>query len=142
MDWPTPAQLDETIAASPRSREGDDHRTGFEHAAGGNPIPSGGSLDELRVAGRVESYTNGLPAVVQQHSRNGTPICSRVGQTPRRGQPRDLLGRDDGDSWLNNWPVKGRTAYPLLFDRNRQPKPAFNAVIQTSRLPQTPQKPR
>lgn len=35
----------------------------------------------------------------------------------------------DGQSWLNSWPWK-RTNYPLLFDRNRQPKPAFDAVVR------------
>jgi endo-1,4-beta-xylanase len=40
-------------------------------------------------------------------------------------------GIHDGYSWKNNWPIKGRTNYPLLFDRNYQPKPAFYAVIKT-----------
>ena len=35
----------------------------------------------------------------------------------------------DGDSWLNYLPIKGRTNYPLLFDRNYQPKPAYNSVV-------------
>ncbi|MGD0620332.1 MAG: endo-1,4-beta-xylanase, partial [Bryobacteraceae bacterium] len=39
-------------------------------------------------------------------------------------------GVTDGDSWLNNWPVRGRTSYPLLFDRSGQPKPAFDAVVR------------
>jgi len=39
-------------------------------------------------------------------------------------------GVTDGDSWRNTWPVSGRTSYPLLFDRNYQPKPAFDAVIR------------
>jgi len=39
-------------------------------------------------------------------------------------------GVTDGDSWLNNWPVRGRTSYPLLFDRAGQLKPAFDAVIK------------
>jgi endo-1,4-beta-xylanase len=34
----------------------------------------------------------------------------------------------DGDSWLNHFPWN-RVNHPLLFDRNRQPKPAFQAVI-------------
>ncbi|QJD79258.1 endo-1,4-beta-xylanase [Spirosoma rhododendri] len=38
-------------------------------------------------------------------------------------------GVNDGDSWLNGWPVRGRTNYPLLFDRKNQPKPAFYKVI-------------
>lgn len=39
-------------------------------------------------------------------------------------------GVRDGDSWLNNWPIQGRTTYPLLFDRNGDPKPAFDAVVE------------
>lgn len=39
-------------------------------------------------------------------------------------------GVTDGDSWKNNWPVRGRTNYPLLFDRQGQPKPAFYAVAE------------
>jgi endo-1,4-beta-xylanase len=41
-------------------------------------------------------------------------------------------GVTDADSWLNNWPVRGRTSYPLLFDRNCHPKLAFAAVIRTA----------
>ena len=39
-------------------------------------------------------------------------------------------GTHDGRSWLNDYPVKGRTNHPLLFDRLYQPKPAFKAVIK------------
>lgn len=39
-------------------------------------------------------------------------------------------GTHDGRSWLNDYPVKGRTNHPLLFDREYKPKPAFDAVIQ------------
>jgi len=40
-------------------------------------------------------------------------------------------GVTDGDSWLNSRPMRGRTNYPLLFDRASQPKPAFDKVILT-----------
>lgn len=42
-----------------------------------------------------------------------------------------LWGINDAQSWRNYWPVFGRSAYPLLFDKNNQPKPAFDAVIST-----------
>ena len=35
----------------------------------------------------------------------------------------------DGDSWLNYFPWD-RVNHPLLFDRERQPKPAYNAVMR------------
>ena len=44
-------------------------------------------------------------------------------------------GVNDGQSWLNNWPIKGRTNYPLLFDRNFKPKPAFEKVIEIKETP-------
>jgi endo-1,4-beta-xylanase len=36
----------------------------------------------------------------------------------------------DGHTWLNDWPVRGRTNHPMLWDRQLQPKPAINAVIE------------
>lgn len=38
-------------------------------------------------------------------------------------------GVTDGDSWKNNWPVRGRTNYTLIFDRNGEPKPAYYELI-------------
>lgn len=35
----------------------------------------------------------------------------------------------DKHSWLNNFPVRGRKNYPLLFDRNLQPKKAYWSVV-------------
>lgn len=40
---------------------------------------------------------------------------------------------DDGTSWLNNFPVRGRTNHPLLIDRILQPKPAFEEVVRVLR---------
>lgn len=36
----------------------------------------------------------------------------------------------DKTSWLNDWPIVGRTNYPLFFDRNYQPKPVVKEVIK------------
>lgn len=41
-----------------------------------------------------------------------------------------LWGVNDGNSWKNNWPIRGRTDYPLLFDRNNQAKPVLSSIIQ------------
>ncbi len=37
----------------------------------------------------------------------------------------------DRSSWLDNFPVRGRKDYPLLFDKNLQPKKAFWEVVNT-----------
>lgn len=36
----------------------------------------------------------------------------------------------DKYSWLDNFPVRGRKNYPLLFDQNLKPKKAYQAVVQ------------
>jgi endo-1,4-beta-xylanase len=41
-------------------------------------------------------------------------------------------GVRDGDSWLNYWPVMGRSNYPLVFDREGKPKPAFYKIIDAA----------
>ena len=46
-----------------------------------------------------------------------------------------LWGIGDGQSWKNNWPVRGRTNYPLLFDRSLQPKPAYHRVRSLTESP-------
>jgi lysophospholipase L1-like esterase len=51
---------------------------------------------------------------------------------------RDIIERvsfwnlHDGQSWLNYFPWR-RVNHPLLFDRNRRPKPAFDAVYEMLR---------
>ncbi|HTR01115.1 MAG TPA: endo-1,4-beta-xylanase [Candidatus Acidoferrum sp.] len=38
-------------------------------------------------------------------------------------------GSYDGMSWKNDFPVRGRTNYPLLFDRQLQPKLAYQRLL-------------
>jgi len=35
----------------------------------------------------------------------------------------------DRSSWLDNFPVRGRKDYPLLFDKDLKPKKAFSGVV-------------
>ena len=41
---------------------------------------------------------------------------------PRHISRVTFWGVTDGDSWKNDFPMRGRTDYPLLFDRNYEPK--------------------
>lgn len=42
-------------------------------------------------------------------------------------------GVTDGDSWKDDFPMKGRHDYPLLFDRNYQPKAFVTELIEESK---------
>ena len=39
-------------------------------------------------------------------------------------------GLSDGHSWKNDWPAKGRTNYPLLFDKENEPKEAYHDILR------------
>ncbi len=41
-----------------------------------------------------------------------------------------LWGVTDATSWLNDWPIHGRTNYPLLFDRDYKEKPVVQKIIK------------
>jgi endo-1,4-beta-xylanase len=40
-----------------------------------------------------------------------------------------LWGTTDGETWLNDFPIKGRTNYPLLFDRGFSPKSVYFRLL-------------
>lgn len=75
-------------------------------------------------------YANGLPDQVQQQLARRYADVFRVFLAHRDAVTRvTFWGLSDSDSWLN----RGRMNYPLLWDRQRQPKPAFNAVVDVLR---------
>ena len=41
-----------------------------------------------------------------------------------------LWGLTDADTWRNNWPIEGRTDYPLRFGRDYQAKPVVEKLIE------------
>ena len=80
----------------------------------------------------LNPYVDALPASVQRELTERYAGLFAVYMKHHKTLDRvTLWGVTDADSWLNNWPVPGRTSYPLLFDRKAQPKPGFRAVIRT-----------
>jgi len=83
---------------------------------------------------KLNPYVNGLPDSAQQALAKRYADLFSVLLKHRDVVARvTFWGVTDASSWLNNWPVRGRTSYPLLFDRQAQPKPAFYAVIETAK---------
>jgi endo-1,4-beta-xylanase len=85
-----------------------------------------------RVASNPElnPYVNGLPDSVQQQLANDYESLFKLFLKYKDNVTRvTFWGVADGNSWLNGWPVRGRTNYPLLFDRQYKPKPAYYKVI-------------
>ncbi|MEP6493475.1 MAG: endo-1,4-beta-xylanase [bacterium] len=136
LDRPTPARMDSTITALAA--------TGVkvnvtELDVDVLPAPTQNRTADVGVTARgnvsqFNPYPDSLPTVVQQALAKRYADLFAVFLKHRDEVDRiTFWGVGDGDSWLNNWPMRGRTSYPLLFDRQDRPKPAFDAVVQTAR---------
>ncbi|WP_290002205.1 endo-1,4-beta-xylanase [Algoriphagus sediminis] len=68
-------------------------------------------------------YSEGLPKSVEQEL---TARYKEIFEVYKKHSDKisrvTFWGIHDGASWLNNWPVRGRTNYPLVFDRDINPK--------------------
>jgi len=82
----------------------------------------------------LNPYKNGCPDSVQTQLANRYSDLFTIFMKHKKDITRvTFWGIHDGYSWKNGWPIVGRTNYPLLFDRNYQPKPAFWSVIKTAK---------
>jgi endo-1,4-beta-xylanase len=78
----------------------------------------------------INPYSEGLPDSVAQalHDRYARFFQLFLKHSDKISRVT-LWGVADHQSWRNYWPVRGRTDYPLLFDRSYQPKPLVNDLI-------------
>jgi len=125
MDWPSVEQEDATITdfaslgVKVMITELDVDLLGKSQSA---------DVAEMQREMTSNIYTNGLPDSVQQAlARRYADLFSVFLKHRKDIALVTFWGVSDGDSWLN----RGRMNYPLLFGRDHQPKPAFDAVIQT-----------
>ena len=84
----------------------------------------------VRTPPAADPYASGLPDEMQQQLARRYADVFGVFLKHRAAVTRvTFWGLSDADSWLN----RGRMNYPLLWDRQRQPKPAFTAVVEALR---------
>jgi endo-1,4-beta-xylanase len=72
-----------------------------------------------RLAAQAQKYRDLFDMFRQKYNNGAGPLTMVL-----------VWGIADGESWLNNHPVQGRTDYPLLFDRSYQPKAAFQKLAE------------
>jgi endo-1,4-beta-xylanase len=109
-------ELDIDVLPNPSRRQGADIAETF-------------AVDE-----KFNVYKQGLPDSVQQAlNRRYADLFTLFRKHRDKIDRITFWGVTDTNSWLNNWPIRGRTSYPLLFDRKYQPKPAFQAVLKSAK---------
>jgi endo-1,4-beta-xylanase len=101
------------------------------------PTPADTGADVLnRAAYSRESdpWREGLPDEIQQKLADRYEQLFRILLRYRKHIARvTFWGLHDGISWKNGFPVPGRTNYPLLFDRDMKPKPAYQRLMKLAR---------
>lgn len=105
-------ELDMNVLPNPESFSGAEVSQSFEY-------------DE-----RMDPYKNGLPKSVEEQINNRwLEFFSLYKRHSHQISRVTLWGVSDKQSWMNDWPISGRTAYPLLFDRQYNAKPVVNDII-------------
>ncbi|WP_349523934.1 endo-1,4-beta-xylanase [Muricauda sp. NFXS6] len=103
-------------------------------------LPSPWNSPTADISARFENnptmnpYPNGLPDSVQtQLAKRYEEIFKLFNKHSDKISRVTFWGLHDGLSWKNNFPIRGRTDYTLLFDREMKPKKAFDAVINSAK---------
>lgn len=79
---------------------------------------------------KLDPYTKGLPQKIEDKLTRRYEEFFKLFLKHRDKIERvTFWGTGDAESWKNGFPVKGRTNYPLLFDRQYNKKPAYHAVV-------------
>ncbi len=105
-------ELDVSVLPNPWDLEGAEISQNFENGEGMNP------------------YKDGLPDSIQVKLANRYKDIFEIFLKHKDKISRvTFWGVSDGQSWLNGFPIRGRTNYPLLFDRDLKPKAAYDSII-------------
>lgn len=105
-------ELDITVLPNPWDLKGADVNQNFEGSAKMNPYPT--TLPDSIQTKLADRYASIFKLFLKHKDK-----ISRV----------TFWGINDKQSWLNDWPIKGRTNYPLLFDTALKPKKAYYSVM-------------
>ena len=77
-----------------------------------------------------DPYKNGLPKEIEQQLTDRYVELFKIFYAKKDKIDRvTLWGVADDMSWKNGYPIPGRTNYPLLWNRDRKPKPTLNAIL-------------
>ncbi len=83
----------------------------------------------IEYAESLNPYTDGLPKDIQDKFTRRYEELFKLFLKHRDKIDRvTFWGTTDDKSWKNNFPMRGRTNYPLLFNREHKPKDAYFAV--------------
>jgi endo-1,4-beta-xylanase len=98
------------------------------------PSHSGANVtDNIEYAEKYNPYSQSIPdEVLQEQADRYHEIFELFLKYKSNIERVTFWGTSDAQSWKNSYPIKGRTDYPLLFDRKFNSKPAYHALLELS----------
>ena len=109
-------ELDITVIPAPDKDQSAEISKSFEISPELNPYPD--NLPDSMQTVLSQRYADLFKVLIDNNE-----TISRV----------TVWGVNDGQSWRNYWPVKGRKDYPLLFDREYKAKPVVDTLINLTK---------
>jgi endo-1,4-beta-xylanase len=106
-------EMDINVLPRPENLSGADVSKNFTLTKESNPYPNG--LPDSAQVKLTDRYVDMFKIFLKHKD-----VMKRV----------TFWGITDGMSWLNGWPIRGRTNYPLLFNRDYTAKPLVNELIK------------
>ena len=98
------------------------------------PSHSGANVtDNVEYAQKYNPYSQSIPdEVLQEQADRYHEIFELFLKYKSNIERVTFWGTSDSQSWKNSYPMKGRTDYPLLFDRKFNSKPAYHTLLKLS----------
>jgi endo-1,4-beta-xylanase len=99
------------------------------------PYPAQGQMgadisQNFALQAELNPYADGLPPEINQQLAEAYVSLFRILLKHRHLIDRiTFWNLTDGSSWRNNWPMRGRTDHPVLFNRQNEPKEAYRALV-------------
>ncbi len=106
-------ELDLNVLPNPENFSGAEVSQNFEYSDEMDPYKNGLTSE---VENKINEQWLNFFRIYKENSDKISRVC--------------LWGLGDGQSWMNDWPIEGRTAYPLLFNRDYDAKPIVEDIIK------------
>jgi len=99
-----------------------------------SPYDGANIAANFKYSKEMDPYREGVPDSVQQ--KWNKRMLDMFGLFLKYNDAVDrvtIWGLTDNTTWLNNFPIRGRKDYPMLFDRNNQRKPVVDEMIKMAK---------
>lgn len=93
-------------------------------------VPTAEVSTRFKYTPERDPYIQGLPKEMEEKLAQRYAAVFKIFIKHRDKIERvTTWGTADSETWLNDFPIQGRTNYPLLFDRKLAPKPAYFRLL-------------